>query len=150
MLSFQEARQQEAAKKSITPNDGRVRPNWLPNLGRSSRSARSSQGVGKQERDGYHKRSGKGRHKSGGGSCMSPARDSRVVLRRQAEKAPRADRFHWTCLAPLSRRLFFPGRNLKAPHRPVERVRIGRRKARDGITGSSQFSPGHHSRRGSR
>ena len=80
----QEAGQQEAAKRSTTPNDGIVCRNTLANLGRSSRSAQFSQGVGQQERDGSHTCSGRGGHGSGRDSRMSPARDRRVVVRRKA------------------------------------------------------------------
>ena len=66
------------------PNDGRVRRNTLAKLGGSSRSAQFSQGVGQQERERSHTRSGRRRHGSGMGSRMSPAKDSRVVVRRQA------------------------------------------------------------------
>ena len=83
-FSVQEAGQQEAAERSTTPSDGRVRWNTLAKLGRSSRSPQFSQGVGQEENDGSHTRSRRGKHGLGRGSPMSPARDSRVVVRRQA------------------------------------------------------------------
>ena len=75
---------QEAAKRSTTPNDSRGRRDTFAKLGRSSKGAQFSLGVGRQDRDGSYTWSGRGGDGSSTGSRMSPARESRVVLRRQA------------------------------------------------------------------
>ena len=149
---FQESGQQEAEKRSTTPNDGRVRRNTLANLSRSSRSAQFSQSVGQEEkRDGSHTRSGRGGHGSGRGNRMSPARDARGSRTSPGRMGTASRPVPRNMSRPFYHDHFCSSSGISAP--PIggrrEFVSAGGMSGTE-KTGSSQFLPGHHRRRGTR